>query len=105
MNHNESMHANLRLMPIEQLSQALQAARAVTRRLMQALESERQGHNWLAGDPAHAEINPYLWELGHIAWFQEYWTTRNPQRGKGIGYSIDAAHSESVFTNSDVVFK
>lgn len=98
------MHAKLRLMKIEQLSQALQAARAVTRRLMQALESERQGRNWLARDPAHAEINPYLWELGHIAWFQEYWTTRNPQRGKGIGYSIDAAHSESVFPNADVVF-
>ena len=26
--------------------------------------------------PLHANLNPPLWELGHIAWFQEYWCTR-----------------------------
>jgi ergothioneine biosynthesis protein EgtB len=26
--------------------------------------------------PYLATINPFLWELGHIAWFQEFWTLR-----------------------------
>lgn len=29
------------------------------------------------GDPPRlATINPLLWEVGHVAWFQEYWTCR-----------------------------
>lgn len=98
------MNANLRSMKIEELAQALQAARATTLHLMQALESAEQERYWLAQDPVQAEINPYLWEMGHVSWFQEYWTTRNPQRGKGIGYSIDAAHGEPLFPNADAVF-
>lgn len=98
------MNANLRSMKTEELSQALQAARVTTLHLMQALDSAQQERYWLAQDPVHAEINPYLWEMGHVAWFQEYWTTRNPQRAKGIGYSIDAAHSKSLFPNADAVF-
>jgi ergothioneine biosynthesis protein EgtB len=30
--------------------------------------------------PQRAELNPPLWELGHIGWFQEWWLARNPQR-------------------------
>lgn len=26
--------------------------------------------------PEHAELNPFLWEIGHVAWFQEFWTLR-----------------------------
>lgn len=33
--------------------------------------------------PYSGQLNPPLWELGHIAWFQEFWTTRNPQRRSG----------------------
>ncbi|MDQ6680441.1 MAG: SUMF1/EgtB/PvdO family nonheme iron enzyme [Pseudomonadota bacterium] len=33
--------------------------------------------------PLRAEINPPLWELGHLGWFQEYWTSRNVQRQRG----------------------
>lgn len=33
--------------------------------------------------PQHPELNPPLWELGHIGWFQEFWIARNPQRGRG----------------------
>jgi gamma-glutamyl hercynylcysteine S-oxide synthase len=30
--------------------------------------------------PSYApELNPPLWELGHVAWFQERWTLRNPE--------------------------
>ena len=33
--------------------------------------------------PYHGDVNPPLWELGHIGWFQEYWLARNPERRHG----------------------
>lgn len=29
--------------------------------------------------PQGAELNPPLWELCHVAWFQDWWLSRNPQ--------------------------
>lgn len=34
--------------------------------------------------PYAPELNPPLWELGHIAWFQEWWISRNRQRSLGV---------------------
>ena len=34
--------------------------------------------------PFGPTVNPPLWELGHIGWFQEYWLARNPQRHMGV---------------------
>lgn len=36
------------------------------------------------------ELNPPLWELGHVAWFQEWWIARNRQRALGV--VCDPAH-------------
>jgi len=33
--------------------------------------------------PLRPELNPPLWELGHIGWFQEWWLGRNLQRHLG----------------------
>ncbi len=33
--------------------------------------------------PMRADLNPPVWELGHIGWFQEFWVARNPQRDHG----------------------
>jgi gamma-glutamyl hercynylcysteine S-oxide synthase len=33
--------------------------------------------------PCDPHLNPPLWELGHVGWFQEYWTSRNPDRSAG----------------------
>ncbi len=33
--------------------------------------------------PYSEQVNPPLWELGHIGWFQAYWLERNPQRHRG----------------------
>jgi gamma-glutamyl hercynylcysteine S-oxide synthase len=40
--------------------------------------------------PMLAELNPPLWEVGHIAWFQEYWVARNVQRQRGA--AADPTH-------------
>ena len=34
--------------------------------------------------PQWPEVNPPLWELGHIGWYQERWLARNVQRHLGM---------------------
>lgn len=53
----------------------LLAARARTERITRGLEGER-----LLG-PRLAIVNPPLWELGHLAWFQERWCLRTARSG------------------------
>jgi gamma-glutamyl hercynylcysteine S-oxide synthase len=43
--------------------------------------------------PCTPELNPPLWELGHIGWFADWWITRNPQRDRGV--SADPATSRA----------
>lgn len=43
--------------------------------------------------PQRLELNPPLWEFGHIAWFADWWIARNPQRGLGAACPPDAARS------------
>ena len=33
--------------------------------------------------PRLPNVNPPLWELGHVGWFQEWWIARNTQRALG----------------------
>ena len=59
----------------------------------------------LAGDglriPYSAQVNPPLWELGHLAWFQEYWTGRNRQRALGIGCDPTHERLPSLLEHGD----
>jgi gamma-glutamyl hercynylcysteine S-oxide synthase len=34
--------------------------------------------------PCTPELNPPRWELGHIAWFADWWIARNPERPRGL---------------------
>lgn len=47
------------------------------------------------------ELNPPLWELGHVAWFQEWWIARNRERALGV--ACDPAHERapSLLPRSD----
>jgi gamma-glutamyl hercynylcysteine S-oxide synthase len=47
------------------------------------------------------ELNPPLWELGHLGWFQELWIGRNPQRDAGIRYDHALARGPSLLAPSD----
>ena len=51
--------------------------------------------------PYAEELNPPLWELGHVAWFQEWWIARNPQRALGMRASAGVARSPSLLPPSD----
>lgn len=63
------------------LAQALRHSRERTLALFAACESAL-GQELRV--PCTAELNPPLWELGHIGWFADWWITRNPQREQGV---------------------
>src|SRR5690348_10059542 len=54
-----------------ELASALQEARTRTLELIADLTDEQ-----MIG-PRLAIVNPLLWEIGHVAWFQEYWVLRH----------------------------
>jgi len=51
--------------------------------------------------PYAAELNPPLWELGHIAWFQEWWIARNPERHRGVQADPDVRRTASLLPQAD----
>ena len=54
--------------------------------------------------PQRAELNPPLWELGHIGWFQEWWIARNPVREGGSGADPLAPRLPSRIPDSDSLY-
>lgn len=36
--------------------------------------------------PQHPGLNPPRWELGHVAWFQQWWIARNPDSRRGVHF-------------------
>ena len=55
---------------MDPLAEALIDARVRTLSLVADLDDDQ----WMG--PRLAIVNPLRWELGHLAWFQEYWTLR-----------------------------
>ncbi|HZY19910.1 MAG TPA: selenoneine synthase SenA [Ramlibacter sp.] len=51
--------------------------------------------------PLDPGLNPPRWELGHLAWFQEWWVARNPQRDLGAAADPDAARPPSSLAAAD----
>jgi ergothioneine biosynthesis protein EgtB len=51
--------------------------------------------------PYAADLNPPLWELGHVAWFQEWWIARNPERHLGLRASPDLARPAPLVPQAD----
>jgi iron(II)-dependent oxidoreductase len=64
------------------LSLALMDARNHSLRWMSAIETALAGGSVTL--PVPAALNPPLWSLGHLGWFQEYWIARNVQRQRGV---------------------
>ncbi len=54
--------------------------------------------------PRRETLNPPLWELGHIGWFQEFWIGRNPMRFEGPAADPSVARSPGVRTGSDALY-
>ena len=54
--------------------------------------------------PQRETLNPPLWELGHIGWFQEFWIGRNPLRFAGAAADPDAPRLPGVRAQSDALY-
>jgi gamma-glutamyl hercynylcysteine S-oxide synthase len=52
--------------------------------------------------PYSDALNPPLWELGHIGWYQERWIARNPQRDTGVGYNHALPLLPSILEQGDL---
>jgi gamma-glutamyl hercynylcysteine S-oxide synthase len=97
-----ALQGNFRALDAHQLILALQQARRLTISLLDDFASALKG---LEIDPQrYPEVNPPLWEFGHVAWFQEYWTLRNPQRHHGVQYRHDKPHLPSQLDQADQLY-
>jgi len=54
--------------------------------------------------PRRAELNPPLWELGHIGWFQEFWIGRNPLRHLGHRADPEVPRGASWREGADALY-
>ncbi len=54
--------------------------------------------------PLRAELNPPLWELGHIGWFQEFWLGRFSARGQGAAADPQAPRTAPMRHNADALY-
>ena len=83
----------------KELTAALQELRTHTLGACRAYERAN-----LLRIPYQPELNPPLWELGHIAWFQEYWIGRNKHRSEGTDWQIGRPQNTSLLITSDQWF-
>ncbi len=51
--------------------------------------------------PYSDALNPPLWELGHVGWYQEAWIARNPQRDAGVRYDHAVPLLPSILEQGD----
>lgn len=73
------------------LLESLREARGHTLALIEDLDDEQ-----MIG-PRLAIVNPLRWEIGHVAWFQEYWLLRHL-----LGRSPALAFGDSLFDSAKV---
>ena len=81
------------------LSLALMDARNHTLRWISACERALQKTQLVV--PLVTELNPPLWELGHVGWFQEFWIGRNVQRQRGSRCDPSAPKLASILPDAD----
>jgi gamma-glutamyl hercynylcysteine S-oxide synthase len=54
--------------------------------------------------PYSAQLNPPIWEVGHVAWFHDIWIARNPQRHLGLAADPDCARPEGRMRGADALY-
>lgn len=81
------------------LSLALMDARNHTLRWLSVYEAGLDAIDWRV--PMRAELNPPLWEAGHIGWFQEHWIGRHVQRQRGTACDPTGVRLASIEPQAD----
>ena len=83
----------------ELLSLALMDARNHTLRWLSVYEAALVASHWQV--PMQPELNPPLWEAGHIGWFQEHWIGRHVQRLRGTACDPTGIRLASIEPQAD----
>ena len=83
----------------ELLSVALMDARNHTLQIADQLGKTLEASGFRV--PLQDELNPPLWELGHIGWFQEWWIARNMQHQRGDRCDPHATRLASIEPRAD----
>jgi ergothioneine biosynthesis protein EgtB len=91
--------ARMRRAGKELLSLALMDARNHTLRWIGAYERALEPTGMRV--PLMPELNPPLWELGHVGWFQERWLARNMQRQRGARCDPSQTLLPSILADAD----
>lgn len=81
------------------LSLALMDARNHTLRWIGVFEATLAARQWQV--PALNFIDPPLWTLGHVGWFQEAWIARNVLRHRGTACDPTAPRLASIEARAD----
>lgn len=81
------------------LSLALMDARNNTLHLFAQYQQALEAGNFAV--PCLPNVNPPLWELGHVGWFQEWWIARNTQRALGTRCEPARTRLASIEPNAD----
>lgn len=82
------------------LAAALQACRADTLATFAVFERHLPGLRV----PMTAELNPPLWELGHIGWFQDFWLRRFADRARGLHADADGQRTAPERPEADALY-
>ncbi len=85
----------------EVLAAALRESRATTLALLDVW-AESLGTELVV--PYSSQVNPPLWEAGHVAWFQDYWIARNRQRQSGVRCDPDHQRPAGRLRNADALY-
>jgi ergothioneine biosynthesis protein EgtB len=83
----------------ELLSLALMDARNHSLRWIGVFEEALATQQFIV--PVLPELNPPLWTLGHIGWFQEHWVARNVQRQRGVRCDPSMPRLASILPHAD----
>ena len=54
--------------------------------------------------PYSLQLNPPLWEAGHVGWFQDFWIARNPQRSLGVRCDFDHDRPDGRLSGADALY-
>lgn len=100
MTEDCSNGAAMRSADAGQLAKALSLSRDDTLASFAAFEHALCGRAL----PQRTGLNPPLWELGHIGWFQEFWIARNPERWRGLDADPQAARLDGVRSGADALY-
>lgn len=83
------------------LAGALADSRA---RTLALLDAYRAALGDLLTVPYSPQLNPPLWEAGHVGWFQDYWIARNRQRPQGINCDPDHVRAAGRLPQADALY-